>query len=196
MNRNRIAIVLCLVVLTAGALTFKSFGRQSHDAEKLPPPQVRAASEHALYRAFFDQVGLLRRKADELDQKGLNGSGARTFISRQTGLSESQMRLVEQIVADCKEEVKRQDEKALKFAEAHRARLQNAPAPEGYMHAPPAELKTMQEERNAMYLRARDRIRATIGEEDFRRLDEFVMQHGSPGSHKVNVTDTAGRSNQ
>jgi hypothetical protein len=64
------------------------------------------------------------------------------------------------------------------------------------MHAPPAELKTMQEERNAMYLRARDRIRATIGEEDFRRLDEFVMQHGSPGSHKVNVTDTAGRSNQ
>lgn len=196
MNRNRIVIVLCLVALTAGALTFKSFGRQSHGADKLPPPQVRAPSEHALYRAFFDQVNLLKRKADELDEKGLNGNGARTFISRQTGLNEAQMQLVEQIANECRDEAKRQDEKAMKVSESHRARLQNAPAPEGYQHAPPAELKAMLEERNAMFLRARDRIRATIGDDDFRRLDEFVMQHGRPGSHKVDVTDRAGRANQ
>jgi len=195
MNRNRIVIVLCMVVLTAGALTLKSFGRQSHGAEKLPP-EVRAPSEHALYRAFFDQVNLLKRKADEIDQQGFNGNGARTYMSRQTGLSEAQMQLVEQIINECREEVKQQDEKAMKVAEAHRARLKDVPTPEGYMPAPPAELKAMQEERNAMFLRARDRIRATIGEDDFRRLDEFVMQHGRPGNHKVNVTDPAGRANQ
>lgn len=196
MNRNRIVTVLCLVVLTAGALTFKSFGRQSHGAEKMPPPQVRAPSEYALYRAFFDQVNFLKRKADELDQKGLNGSGARTLISRQTGLSESQTQFVEQIIDECQGEVKLQDEKAMKVAEAHRARLRNTPTPEGSLPAPPAELKAMQEERNAMFLRARDRIRATIGDEDFRRLDEFVMRQGRPGAKKVNVADPDGRPDQ
>jgi hypothetical protein len=196
MNRNRIIIVLCLVVLTAGALSFKSFGRQSRGAEKMPPPQVRARSEYALYRSFFDQVNFLKRKADELDEKGLNGSGARTLMSRQTGLSEAQMQLVEQIINDCREEVKQQDEKAMKVSEAYRARVRNGPTPDGYLPAPPAELKAMQEERNAMFLRARDRIRETLGEEDFRRLDDFVMQHGRPGTNKVNVAEPDGQANR
>jgi hypothetical protein len=188
MSKKQIIITaICLVGLATSALTFKSFGRQTQSAANTLP-QVSAAPEYALYRSFFHQIDFLKRKADELDQKGKDGSGARTLIKRQTGLSDAQMQAVEEIVADCQKEVTQQDAKAMAVGQAYRERLQNSPTPNGYLPAPPPELQAMQQERNAILLRARDRIRATLSEQDFARLDAFVKQHGAPAKDKIDVS--------
>jgi hypothetical protein len=195
MNRKRIVIVLCLVGLAAGALVVKSFGRQAQRAGN-KPPQAIPRPEYVLYQSFFHQIEFLKRKADELEQQGRDGSGARSLIGRQTGLGDAQMQAVEQIAAECAEEVAAQDAKAVEVSKAYRARVEQGPTPDGYLPAPPAELREVQQGRNAIILRARDRIRAALSDEDFARLDAFVRQHGGAPNNAVIVPRQAGQTNR
>ncbi len=45
---------------------------------------------------------------------------------------------------------------------------------------PPAELKAMQEERDALVMGALDGLRANLGGEAFGRLDQYIQQHIAP----------------
>jgi hypothetical protein len=47
----------------------------------------------------------------------------------------------------------------------------------------------MQQERNAIILRARDRLRQAFGAKEFERFDAFLQAHVKPAINRVNLTD-------
>jgi len=88
-------------------------------------------------------------------------------------LDEAQAGALEAIAFACKEDVSRQDQKARGIIMSYRAQFPDGKIPDGVTPPPPPpELKLMWEERNAIILRARDRLRAALGEEAFRRFDQ------------------------
>jgi len=123
-------------------------------------------------------------------KQGKNGKAVRSFYKEAAGLSEDEARAFDQVAAECERDVARQDEKAKELIDAVRVKYPDGKVPAGEKPPePPAELKAMQEQRNAIILSARDRLRASFGEAEFKRFSEFVERDVKP-----NVTsEPAGR---
>lgn len=70
------------------------------------------------------------------------------------------------------------DRRAAKIIEKYRAGVQKMKIKPGdKMPELPAELRTMQAERDALVLRARDSLRERLGEESFQNLDQYIRQN-------------------
>ncbi len=96
-------------------------------------------------------------------------------------MNDEQSGALNEIAIDCDREVKLQDARAQAIIEAYEAQYPNGKVPHGETpKPPPVELDLMTQERNAIVLRARDRLRATFGEEEFKRFDEFIKQRIAP----------------
>ena len=60
--------------------------------------------------------------------------------------------------------------------------------PHGEKPAPrPAELRALTEERDALVLRTCDRLRASLGEDEFKRFDDFVKHSVAPNAKQLNA---------
>lgn len=107
-------------------------------------------------------------------------------LQREAALSEKQALALQDIASACMQEVARQDDKARAIIGAYKSQFPGHKIPEGVTPPPPPpELKTMWEERNAMVLKARDRLRAALGGEEFYRFDQYVkFQYGADDAHR------------
>ena len=64
---------------------------------------------------------------------------------------------------------------------AYKAQYPGGQVPHGQIPGPPpAELRKLSEERDASVLRARDRLRARFGDDEFKRFDNFVKTKIAP----------------
>lgn len=98
-------------------------------------------------------------------------------LTKEAALGEAHARALEAVAAATVAEVERQDAKAREVIDAFRSRYPGGVVPRGErLPPPPPELKAMQEERNAIILRGRERVRATLGEREFGRFNEFVLR--------------------
>ena len=89
--------------------------------------------------------------------------------------------MLEQIASECEQEVAQMDARAKVILDAFRARYPGGRVPQGEtVPAPPPELQVMQKERDAIVLRARDRLCAALGEAEFGRFDTFVQKNVVP----------------
>jgi hypothetical protein len=87
--------------------------------------------------------------------------------------------LLDQVTFECEEELAQQDAKAQAVIDNFRKHFPVGPLPEGVtLPPPPPELTVMQEERNAIILRARDRLRTAYGDQAFAKFDAFVKTLG------------------
>ena len=127
--------------------------------------------DHATYDFFFRNIVRLRLKTSELQAAGKIAHKPYFPIQKDIGLTEEQAATVEQIAFDARQAVAAQDERAKAIITAFQARFPGGKVPEGGSPPPPPELKAMWKEREAIILRARDRIRASVGEEKFARVD-------------------------
>lgn len=102
---------------------------------------------------------------------------ANPALVKEGNLNDAQARALESIAAATLQEVEQQDARARRIIDAFRAQYPNGIVPKGKkLPEPPPELKVMQEERNAMILRGRDRLRAALGEQEFARFHQFAMR--------------------
>ena len=127
--------------------------------------------EHIVYGFLFRNVARNNERNLELQAKGAVSRKYFAF-KRELGFGAEQSRVLTEIASDCEFQVRQQDKNAQFIIAEFRAKLpktKETPAP-----PPPPELKTMWEERNAIILRARDRLRAALGDETFERLDNFA----------------------
>lgn len=180
--QRALAVVLSLACLVPAA------GVAADDASaatrEAPPPAERAAAtlpDHVVYWHLFHHVAALDRRAAELEKQGQDGSRLRSFYRDRARLSAAQAGTLSAVASDCDGEVAAQDRRAGEVIRAARARLAGGRLAKGETPPPPpAELAALQEARNAAVLRARDRLRRELGEDEFARFDRFVAARVAP----------------
>jgi hypothetical protein len=140
-------------------------------------PQRIPAPTAVVYSALFHHVADVIQQADEIQRQGKNASSLRSMFQEKASLSEAQARVLDTVATGCVREVAVQDARAQQIINEFRLRFPPGRLPPGVkLPPPPPELKQMQEERDAMILRARDRLRVALGENEFQRFDEFVTK--------------------
>lgn len=167
----------------------QTFGNTASNAGSLPQqpeqknnpavaPQTPAeVPKQIIYGILFREITAYRKKADELAQKGEEVIALRTRHKDKLKLTVDQAAELNRIVAESSRETEKLDAQAKRIIDAARARH-----PEGKIEAgeslplPPAELGTLQKQRDEVILAARERWRTVLGEEEFRRVDEFLQQ--------------------
>jgi hypothetical protein len=154
-----------------------------------PPagPAGQAFPDHIVYGHLFHQVHALKKKAVELETQGKDGSGLRSHFKEAIGLTHEQDRILARIAAESEVEIARQDEKAQRLIDEYRSRFAGGKVPAGVNSLPPTppQLAVMQRERDQMILRARNRLRAALGEAEFGRFDETVKRPETLNLHPV-----------
>ena len=181
MKNKRVVLGLCAVLITSAL----GFSYRAYPSKTTPSSQqerqVQSIPDYATYRQLFHHHVALKKKADELEQQGKNAKALRSFYKEAAGLTDEEARIFDSVASDCERDVAQQDAKAQAIIDAVRARYPNGKVPKGEK-APeaPQELKDMQDQRNNIILRARDRLRASLGEQEFKRFSDFVERNVRP----------------
>jgi hypothetical protein len=181
MNRFFALFLLCVASLSIGVFALsrppkvaKSDGAATNNAGPAIP-------EYVIYRQLFHQVVALNEYADQLESQGKAPSSARSVFKRQAELTDEQALILARIATECEREVKQQDLKAKAIIDAYSAQYPDGRVLDGQPPAPPSpELASMQADRNDIILRARDRLRVALGEEEFSRFEAFAKRHIAP----------------
>ncbi len=201
MSKKQIMIFSCVAFLLVGALTIgrnatKAVRQDSHP-QAHSSQQSPTAPDYVVYNFLFQKVVRLREKTTELQVQGRIGQKPYFPLQSEAGLTVSQATALEAIAFACRQQVRDQDEKAKAVIMAFRSsQFPGGRVPEGGAPPPPPELKTMQEERNAMILRARDQLRAAFGDEEFARFDNYAKFHYGTNTSPVTVNSVNPKATQ
>lgn len=183
MNRRKSLAALGILVLAIVAFAFVKAQTISSIAPtqhaRTQPPDL---PDDILYRHLFRHVVALKAKAEEFDKQGKDAHHLRTHFKRKANLNDSQAQMFDEIAAQCALEMKPVDEHAKLIIAAYRAQYPNGQVPRGEKPLPPPiELKSLSAQRDAIVLRARDRLRAVFGDDEFNRFhNEYVKHHVAP----------------
>ena len=155
-------------------------------------PQDQTVPQHVVYGQMFRHIKELRKKADEEERQGKDGAHFRTLYKRMAKLEDHQASLLDQITAETDAAIEKLNKKAKKIIDEHRARHPEGKLAQGELPpTPPAELKTLSDERRNLILLARERLRGAFGEEAFQKFDEFVQQRIKPGIRRLDAASTS-----
>lgn len=170
-----------LGVLVLGIFAFSKAPEAKHANVPTSVQKDLEVPEHVIYRQLFHDIVVRNERANELERTGQNVPSLRNLYQRRAGLSEDQDRVLHEIALNCEQEVKQQDAKAKVIIDNFKKQYPEGRVPPGETPAPPSpELVSMQAERNAIILRARDRLREAFGAEEFKRFETFVENHIAP----------------
>ncbi|HWN11005.1 MAG TPA: hypothetical protein VNO50_17335 [Pyrinomonadaceae bacterium] len=182
MNRRQLAISLCFAALLTGAIFLwtpapKAALPAAREIQALERPRRVSAPPQVVYSALFHHVVAVKEQAEAEERQGRDASSLRSMFRQKADLSDVQGHLLETIATDCVREVAAQDARAQMIINAFKVRFPPGRLPPGVkLPPPPPELKQMQEERDAMILRARERLRLSLGEDEFQRFEGFVTR--------------------
>lgn len=187
MNKKWAIIVLCAIALVIGTLPFVMRAQTSQSiVRKSAPGPEPAVPEYVIYGALFHHVVDVQQQAGEAEGRGEDASSLRLKFQRKADLTQTQALLLNIIESDCVREVAGQDAKAKVVIDAFKAQHPSGKIKAGEkLPPPPSELIPMQEERNAIILRARDRLRVAFGDEAFERFNHFVATRVASGIRPV-----------
>jgi hypothetical protein len=179
LKNKRIIIGLCFVAAVIAGLAFRSQNPQGQ--RRQTPSQAQAIPDYEVYRQLFHHHVTMKRKADELEKQGKDGTFFREFYRRQAQLSDDQARVFDEVASRCEEQVAEQDAKAKAIVDAALAqngggKLANGARPP----EPPPELRALWDERNAIILRAKDSLQTAFGDGEFARFENYVKQDVVP----------------
>jgi hypothetical protein len=190
MSKKPVVVSLLVAALGLSALVFSRQQRVSA-AEAAPaavqnerpqtpaqPPVGDAIPDHVTYDVLFRQIAAFKNKAGDVDARGGNGDSLRQLVYQEAGLSAADAEKVDKIQGEYMRLVGSMDGRARKIIEESRLRNPTGKLAEGaQLPEPPQELKTLQNKRNNLTLRARAQVRAALGEEGFRHFAAFVKEH-------------------
>lgn len=169
MCKKLLPIILCGASLALGGF---AFNRQAQVGRPPAPPR-NSVPEHVAYNFLFRATVFSRNKA----LAGGLPPGRNKALQEGAAISDAQYGVLEGVAASTLQEVEQLDARAQEVIKAFRARYPNGIVSRGEkLSEPPPELNDMQQQRNAIFLRGRDRLRAAFGEREFARFHEFTMR--------------------
>jgi hypothetical protein len=169
--------IVIMVTVLAGLLLPFELTAQSDAAGQ---PRVGPA-QHILYGRLFRHVAACQRQAVVWDRMGRDGSRLRGLYQRQARISAAHSAALIAIAQDCEAEVAAYDQRAREIILAARsAKGASAGGQRQPVPPPPAELGALQQSRDKAVLRARDRLEAALGRDEFLRFESFVQSYLAP----------------
>lgn len=191
MSRKRTLLALCLFASALGSIAWGSEG------QPVPQSQEQKSTEHApeipdqvVYLHLFRRIAALKKKAVEAEREGKDSSSLKTYFKRKAELNDAADKILDAIALDCDSELKLVDAKAKAAISAFKAQYPGGRVPHGELpQRPPAELRAISEERDAIVLRYRALLRASLGNDQFSRLDSFVKKSIAPNIHSKHVNE-------
>lgn len=179
MYKNKCLLAICLFVVAFGVLvSIKQLSSKTNQQNVGAMTQNQASNvpEFVPYMFLFAHHGYNLKKAAELEQQGQDGARFRTMFKKRAALSNEESAILDQVTSDCEQELAQQDAKAQSIIDEYRKNYPVGRLPSGAnLPPPPPELTALQEERNAIILRARDRLHAQLGDAEFARFHAFVQ---------------------
>lgn len=176
MNKKRAGLILCAMSLAVASVVRINVPTSDTRAQVAHSPGAsqNETPEHKAYEFLFRRIARFRKRVVEVGQPLARDVG----LQREARLSDAQMRVLENIAATCLQEVEAQDAEAQVVIKAFRAQyFPGGVVPQGQrLPPPPPGLEVMQQRRNAILLRGRGLVLASLGEGAFNQFDTFVKE--------------------
>jgi hypothetical protein len=178
-------LALAAIVIVGGAHKPANV-QSSSESPGQSPGRVAQLPEHVPYLVLFHHLSYVKKQGDKLQSQGRDGSGFRKRFVKQFALDEDEFDQMSEIAAETESAVAEIDKKAQVIIDNFRKRFPDGQLPPGVVPPPPpAELLALQQERDGTILRGRDRLKAKLGEREFRRVDEIVKIHLSKSINQM-----------
>jgi len=153
--------------------------------------QVERVPQEVVYGILFRQITAMKRAAVRLERQGRNGSSLRNHVKKEARLKDEQARAVDRIALETEQEIAHTDKQATKIINAIRVRYPKGRLNDGEsLPLPPPELHTLNEQRKNIILQARERLRAALGEAEFKRFDDFTKEKTARKIKKLGAEPT------
>lgn len=130
-------------------------------ADKSAKEGEKGISEHLFYEQVFTLLHALGNVRD---------------YKEQAKLTDKDSRALERITNECLRQVEEQDARARVIIANFRARAEKL-KPGETLPPPPPELKDLQDKRDAIILRHREKLRAAFGDDKFAKFDEAARRN-------------------
>ena len=173
MSKNRITLVFGLAALFVGALVYGHARMQNGQGRN-------TFRQQDIYEHLFRHYIHIKRRAEEAEQQGRSEDARqlRAHYRREARLSEREADILDQVASNCMSSVDELSARAQQIITEARARVPGGRLqPRQTPPPPPAELPRLQQQREAIVLEGRERLRQEFGEEGFARFDEFVQRN-------------------
>lgn len=184
MSRKRMLVALCLCALALVSTGWVREGQSARPSQEASATQEQAPEvpDHIAYLQLFRQIAAFKKKAAALEREGQDNSALKTYFKRRAELDDVAARMLDEIASGCHRELQQLDAKAKALTDVFKARYPGGRVPHGELpQPPPAELRALSEERDAIVLRCRDLLRASLSDETFSRLHDFVKRRDVSG---------------
>ncbi|HSL55331.1 MAG TPA: hypothetical protein VK868_13095 [Pyrinomonadaceae bacterium] len=158
-------------------------------ASQIPTQQApnQEVPVHVVYDQMFRHLKELNKKADDETRQGKDGEHFRTLYKRLAALDDHQSQVLDRIARDVDREIEPLNKKAVEIIRSIRERHKDGKLAQGELPPePPAELRVLSDERRQVIMRAREELRASIGDEAFKNFDDFVKERIKPGIRRLN----------
>lgn len=191
-------LLLCLPVIVVCVLVLGS--RMHSESGDIYHPRAAAASmaqetvgrpeDMQVYSFLFGHLNHLKKQADSHQRQGKNGSRFKERFRRALVIDDDQFKQLDEIALSFESDVAKLDKKAEEIIKAFRSRYPPGRIPAGeIIPGPPPELQALQEERNQVMVRAVERLKQTLGAQEFDRFDEIVKLRLGPSIKRSSIAD-------
>lgn len=168
-----LVIAVMFTVLTNKSQFWGNFFRLESTARGQNTSQI---SSSILYDQLFRLVVKFQAKAEIQKLTGENVTALKDYFKDSAKLSDSQNQILLQTASEYIQAVEPIDAQAREIISQFRQQFQDGWINEGQQAPPPpAELETLQEQRNALALTYRDNLKNLLGEKAFEEFDEFIQ---------------------
>jgi len=174
MNKKQVIATSCVAALIVGALftiSRPASGTRAQVNKQQATPQ-NALPEHGAYEFLFRRAVRFKQSTIKAGQPLALDS----MLQREAGLSDNQIRVLDEIATTCVQEIAALDQRARVIVNQLRSRFPGRVVPRGEPLLPPAELEALQQQRDATILRGRATLLQAFGEQEFNRFDRFVQE--------------------
>jgi hypothetical protein len=201
MNKKQILMTLCVVVLTTSVLAFdkptqiakRIFGfvsqaqatkQQNSPTAKMQNDTIQevvtnnSMPDYVVYDVLFNMVKVFDREAAKLESEGKNGKIWSEYFKHESGLTGEQVATLRKVADEFAVEIEPNRTRAMQIIKEARGAFPNGKIKERDVPPPPSnELIALQQQRQEIALRYRDRLQNLLGNEVFGQFSQYLQQN-------------------